>query len=152
NACQEIRGGKVALEMVRGLDLGGGVGSILYEDGAARAYFLFNVVGHTVALVDPSGAIVEAYSYEAFGRTRGTTNATRTNRLANTKEVDASTHLANHGYRYYDAALGRYVARDPAGYKGGMNLYAYVANNPVTKFDPLGLGFLSDVWEGIKAI
>ena len=31
------------------------------------------------------------------------------------------------------------VTRDPIGYRGGINLYAYCGNNPVTRNDPMGL-------------
>jgi len=41
--------------------------------------------------------------------------------------------------RPYDPNLGRWIQRDPIGEKGGLNLYAYVENNPVSLVDPLGL-------------
>ena len=43
------------------------------------------------------------------------------------------------GYRWYNPALGRFWTRDPQGYAGGINLYAFVRNNPVMRADPLGL-------------
>ena len=43
------------------------------------------------------------------------------------------------GHRYYDAQAGRFVNRDPVGYKGGINLYGFCGNNPVNDQDPLGL-------------
>jgi hypothetical protein len=41
--------------------------------------------------------------------------------------------------RFYDPETGRYISADPIGLAGGMNLYAYVENDPVNFVDPLGL-------------
>ena len=42
-------------------------------------------------------------------------------------------------YRSYTADLGRWLSRDPLAEAASLNLYAYVANNPINLFDPLGL-------------
>jgi RHS repeat-associated protein len=42
-------------------------------------------------------------------------------------------------YRAYDPGLGRWMSRDPIEEEGGVNLYAYVANDPIKRVDPLGL-------------
>jgi uncharacterized protein RhaS with RHS repeats len=42
-------------------------------------------------------------------------------------------------YRGYDSGAGRWLNRDPIEEEGGLNLYGYVANNPLAFIDPLGL-------------
>jgi len=39
--------------------------------------------------------------------------------------------------RYYNPVTGRYLSRDPIGYRDGLNNYIYVHNNPINHIDPL---------------
>jgi hypothetical protein len=39
----------------------------------------------------------------------------------------------------YNPDLGTFNQRDPIGYKGGVDLYEYVGDNPVNRVDPKGL-------------
>ena len=127
-------------------------------------YFVYNpAVGHVVATVSEvegsTGELVRVVKstnvYEAFGQVMSydiatgwqiappkqpTSGQSDNNRLANTKERDVVLGLDNHGFRYYDAEIGRYTTRDPIGYAGGtLNVYGYVGNNPINFMDPLGL-------------
>ncbi len=52
---------------------------------------------------------------------------------------DSETGLHYNWNRYYDPSTGRYITADPIGLDGGMNLYAYVQNDPVNAVDPKGL-------------
>jgi RHS repeat-associated protein len=47
--------------------------------------------------------------------------------------------LYYYGYRFYDPLTQRWLNRDPSGEDGGLNLYAFVNNNPITRIDHLGL-------------
>lgn len=52
---------------------------------------------------------------------------------------DQETGLHYNYFRYYDPTTGRYVTPDPIGLEGGINLFSYVAGNPVRWDDPWGL-------------
>jgi uncharacterized protein RhaS with RHS repeats len=53
------------------------------------------------------------------------------------------TGFLYYGYRFYDPLTGRWPSRDPIGERGGLNLYGFIGNNGVGKWDYLGLQDLS---------
>lgn len=55
---------------------------------------------------------------------------------------DPETRLMYYRARQYSPATQRFVQRDPLQYVDGMNLYAYVAGNPITSRDPTGKSVL----------
>ena len=57
----------------------------------------------------------------------------------NTRRRDEVTGYYMYKYRHYDPQLGRWPSRDPIEESGGYNLYAFVGNNPVSRWDRLGL-------------
>jgi len=61
---------------------------------------------------------------------------------------DAASGLNYNYFRDYEANVGRYVQSDPVGLWAGTNTYAYVAGNPITYADPLGLDWRGTLWQG----
>ena len=60
----------------------------------------------------------------------------RKNRPTATKTVSGMLY---YGYRYYEPETGRWLNRDPIEEQGGLNLYGFVGNDGVNKWDRLGL-------------
>ena len=134
--------GSPDVEFIRGSDMGGGVGGMLYSfRGTTQRYAHSNSRGDITARTDSNGAIQYLAGYEAFG-TRPSGDEFGTNndpQRANTKEEDP-TGLLNEGFRYRDLETGVFLTRDPAGFIDGPNQYTYVNQNPWSAFDPTGLG------------
>ena len=107
-------------------------------DTSGNLYFLKDHLGSTVALTDASGAVVERMNYEAFGANNGSglTRYTFTGR-----ERDPATGLLYYRNRWQDPQQGRFLSEDPIGFDGGLNLYAYVGNDPLSYVDPFGLSW-----------
>lgn len=131
--------GTLKAETIRGSDLGGGIGGVLYSRRGGDASFnAYNSRGDVVAQTDDSGDLTWQASYEGFG-TRPVEEGTNLDRQrANTKDEDP-TGLLNEGMRYRDLDTGVFLTRDPLGFADGPNVYTYVRQNPWTFFDPLGL-------------
>jgi RHS repeat-associated protein len=58
---------------------------------------------------------------------------------SSTKYYDDETGFYYFGYRYYNPETGRWLNRDPIEERGGLNLYGYVNNNPLSFVDLYGL-------------
>ena len=54
----------------------------------------------------------------------------------------AETGLNYNYFRDYDPQTGRYIESDPIGLGGGINTYAFVEENPISRLDPFGLSSL----------
>jgi RHS repeat-associated protein len=104
-----------------------------------------NTLWSVHALTDATGAVVERYTYDAYGTitvldpsylpliTSPLAYFTFTGR-----EYDAETDLYHYRARTYGPALGRFYSRDPLGYVDGMSLYQYVSGRATFYTDPSG--------------
>lgn len=107
------------------------------QTGSDIKYFLTDHLGSTNGLADSSGNLVEFATYDAFGNMTGNLS---TRYQFTGREFDNATGLHYYRARWYDSKLGRFISEDPIGFNGGdVNLYGYVANNPMYWRDPSGL-------------
>jgi len=135
------------VEYMRGPDMGGGVGGMLYSMRASGTkYSLSNGRGDIVAQADSSATLTWTASYEAYGRRTTETGVNQDKQRGNSKDEDP-TGLLNEGFRYRDLETGVWLSRDPAGFVDGPNVYAYVKENPWSSFDPHGLWQFEEHWK-----
>jgi RHS repeat-associated protein len=100
----------------------------LFYDGAASVSDLTNA----------NGELIDHYEFDPFGRPLNNSTVGNPYLFAG-REYETDTGLYFSRARHYSPTLGRFLQRDPIGYAMGMNLYAYVGNNPLNWIDPLGL-------------
>jgi RHS repeat-associated protein len=131
------------LDISQSLQGAGGVGGLLtmVDNGTAYHYF-YDANGNVGQLVKASdGTIAAQYQYDPFGKLLYSSGPMANDNpfRFSTKYQDDETGLVYFGFRFYSPQLGRWINRDPISEPGGLNLYAFVGNNPIVQIDRLGL-------------
>ena len=120
-------------------------------------FYVTNLQGDVMALMDEEGNIVVEYLYDAWGNLLSITGA-----MANTLGIwnpltyrgyvyDHDTGLYYLQSRYYNPEIGRFLNADAYVSTGGSildcNMYAYCGNNPVNHID-----FTGCIWEPVMKL
>jgi len=90
-------------------------------------------------MTDSSGTVVWSADYKPFGEATVTVSTITNNLRFPGQYYDAETGLNYNYYRDYNPVIGRYIESDPIGLQGGLNIFGYGQNNPITKMDFWGL-------------
>lgn len=107
--------------------------------GKEKYYYHADGLGSIIALTDATGKVVQTYDYDSFGNLKDQKSRIKQPFAYTGREWDKETGLYYYRARYYDPMEGRFISKDPIGFRGGINIYAYVLNNPINWIDPTGL-------------
>ena len=101
--------------------------------------YQFDPQGNAAHLLNQNGTVVAHLAYDAWGQRMSGNNSTPygyKGQWGYYTDVETGILLLTH--RYLDPATGRFLTRDPIGFEGGVNLYAYVGNGVVMGSDVCG--------------
>ena len=110
----------------------------------ATYYYVTNLQGDVIQLVDSTGTAVAAYEYDPYGNI-----VFQSGNLADLNPLryrgyyyDAETGFYYLQSRYYDPKIGRFINADSYASTGdgliGVNMFAYCGNDPINYGDPSG--------------
>ncbi|MFC4812428.1 RHS repeat domain-containing protein, partial [Paenibacillus sp. GCM10023250] len=107
-----------------------------------RATYLLNGHQDVVELRDNSGAVLNKYTYDIWGKPLSVSETVDNPFWYSSEYWDKKTGLQYLRARWYNPETARFISEDT--YEGelknpnSLNLYTYVENNPLTHTDPSG--------------
>ncbi len=138
------------LTFTRGLDLSGslqgagGTGGLLAmteNPSSTHSYYHADGNGNITMLINLYQLPVGKYGYDSFGNPlwESGTKAFVNPFWFSSQIYDSDTGFLQYLYRIYIPELDRWLNRDPIQEQGGINLYGYANNNPISYSDIMGL-------------
>jgi RHS repeat-associated protein len=103
------------------------------------SYYEADGLGSVTSLSSSAGAVANTYTYDSFGNLTNFTGTLSNPFRYTGREFDSETGAYYYRARYYNPTSGRFISEDPIKFKGGINFYAYVHNDPADLIDALGL-------------
>jgi RHS repeat-associated protein len=109
-----------------------------------RQTFAPDIQGSIIGALDSGTGTLSKTGYQVFGENPGLTSGTFNYTAQRLDAETAGSTSQPSGLYYYRARMysptwGRFLQPDPIGYAGGVNLYAYVGNDPLNATDLWGL-------------
>ncbi len=125
----------------RGVGIAGDIGTLvaITKLSTPAIYYAHHNHRGDVTTVRNGANTVSGYSYSAFGLQTSAFGSDLCRFKFSSKEREPTCGWSYYGYRFYAPGWQRWPNRDSLGEEGGLNLYAFVNNNPITRIDHLGL-------------
>lgn len=116
---------------------------------AALRYYSYDGLGSVRELTNESGAVTDAFDYDAFGILIYRSGTTDNSYLYRGEQFDADLGMYSLRARFYNQNTGRFWNQDTyegsAGDPASLHKYLYAHANPVMGLDPSGHSTLSDL-------